>query len=345
MNTKRTHPDVGASKRAEMGAAALAGTSTPIRDCTTPSVAGQAFRVADFLSHGAENAVPMRHLKDLLHLDRRTVRLMIRKERYPFARIAKPAIFSPVMSASGTCAQNGLGTGPLRLLRWPMRLRRRISRGRQTLIDIFEECRERIPARRMAEGYGYHPNSSGFIPCPFHQGDRTASLKLYPGAKGWHCFGCNRGGSVIDFVAELFNLAPLEAVRKLNDDFRLALPLDRQQTPQERTEAVRSAAQRRELSDTYQLFEQWRENLVRQLNECFRLAHSTMKDVEAPADWDKLTEAQVLAIREQARVEYLSDALTSGEMSDIMAVYRERGLILRLVERILNPMPMSSGAA
>lgn len=42
---------------------------------------GQAFHVADFLSHGAENAVPMRHLCDLLHIPPRKVRLMIRRER------------------------------------------------------------------------------------------------------------------------------------------------------------------------------------------------------------------------------------------------------------------------
>lgn len=81
MNTKRTRPDVGASKRAEMGAAALTGASTPICDCTTPSLPGQAFRVADLLLHGRENAQPLKHLKGLLHTDGRTVRLAIRAER------------------------------------------------------------------------------------------------------------------------------------------------------------------------------------------------------------------------------------------------------------------------
>ena len=38
-------------------------------------------KVADFLSTGQQNAVPLKHLKDLLHLDGRTVRLMIRAER------------------------------------------------------------------------------------------------------------------------------------------------------------------------------------------------------------------------------------------------------------------------
>lgn len=38
-------------------------------------------KVVDFLSPGQQNAVPLKHLKDLLHLDGRKVRLMIRVER------------------------------------------------------------------------------------------------------------------------------------------------------------------------------------------------------------------------------------------------------------------------
>lgn len=49
--------------------------------------------------------------------------------------------------------------------------------------------------------YGYHANRSGFMCCPFH-GEREPSLKIYEKNGGWHCFGCGRGGSVVDFVME-----------------------------------------------------------------------------------------------------------------------------------------------
>lgn len=48
---------------------------------TTPTPQGQAVKVADFLSRGETNALPLRHLRDLLHLPARTIRLMIRAER------------------------------------------------------------------------------------------------------------------------------------------------------------------------------------------------------------------------------------------------------------------------
>lgn len=45
-------------------------------------------------------------------------------------------------------------------------------------------------------------------PLPGHE-DRTPSLQTYPEpADGWHCFGCGRGGTIIDFAAHLWGIAP-----------------------------------------------------------------------------------------------------------------------------------------
>lgn len=205
--------------------------------------------------------------------------------------------------------------------------------------DVFAEARRLVSAREVAEMNGFHPNRSGFICCPFHQ-ERTASLKLYQNGT-WHCFGCNRGGSSIDFMAALYGLTPLEAVRRLNDDFRLGLSLDK--IPDR--EMVKAAQHRREISDTYRLFEEWRDNMIRQLNACFRLAHVTMKSIKAPADLDRLTDAQALAIRQQAYVEHLADTLTGGTMADMMQIFRGREQIGRLCNQILRNTPMKSGAA
>lgn len=189
--------------------------------------------------------------------------------------------------------------------------------------------------------YGFQPNHAGFIPCPFHQGDRTASLKLYPGAKGWHCFGCNRGGSVVDFVAELFSLTPLDSVRKLNADFRLGLPVDKP-PDKDTVAAVRQRQQDQRFLDE---FMQWRDRMTKNLCDCFRLARLTMKEVQTPKDLDKLSAGQVLAIQWEAYLEYLSDMLISGTAEQQMEVFRERGRISRLVERILGNSCQKSKAA
>ena len=211
------------------------------------------------------------------------------------------------------------------------------------MIDVFDEARRLVSAREVAEMNGFHPNRSGFICCPLHH-EKTASLKLYQNGT-WHCFGCNRGGSSIDLVAQLYGLDALGAARRMNDDFHLALPLDRQQTPQERTEAARAAAKRRELSDTAKAFEAWRGTMLDKLTACFRLAHLTMKAIETPADSDRLTEGQAQAIHWQATIEYWADCLLSGDMAVQMDIFRDRKGVGARCDRILNLMQTKSGAA
>ena len=208
------------------------------------------------------------------------------------------------------------------------------------MVDIFKEVRERLNMEDVARHYGHEPNRAGFLCCPFHRGDRTASLKLYPGGRGWHCFGCNRGGSVIDFVALDLGLSPLDAVKRLNTDFALGLPIDRQQTPAERREAEQAAQRRREVADTYRAFEQWRTDTINRLNACFRGAHLLQI-----SSLDRLTKREALALREQATVEYFSDLLSFGTLAEQVAVFRDRKEVEILCNRILPSTPMKSDVA
>jgi len=59
--------------------------------------------------------------------------------------------------------------------------------------------------------------------CPFHVGDHTASLKIYKGTRGWSCFGCHRGGTVIDFVMLNEDKTFTEAVKTIDEDLHLHL--------------------------------------------------------------------------------------------------------------------------
>jgi DNA primase len=63
-----------------------------------------------------------------------------------------------------------------------------------------QTIRDTVDMDQILSIYGYRVKH-GFMVCPFH-GDTDASLKVYKGTGGWHCYGCGRGGSVIDFVME-----------------------------------------------------------------------------------------------------------------------------------------------
>ena len=50
--------------------------------------------------------------------------------------------------------------------------------------------------------------------CPFHS-EKTGSFSVSPGRQIYYCFGCKRGGSVINFIMEEENLPFPDAVRFL----------------------------------------------------------------------------------------------------------------------------------
>ena len=201
---------------------------------------------------------------------------------------------------------------------------------------IFDEVKERVTTEQAAEFYGYHLNRARYICCPFHN-EKTPSLKIYPGAGGWCCFGCHAGGSVIDFTAKLFSLDAIGAVRKLDADFNLHLPLDRPPNRDEREQAQH----RREITDTRRMFADWREQMLQQLNSAYREGFLALKD-KHPDAW---TDAEVLAVKWMAALEAWSDALDYGDMEAQMQIFRGRGEVERLCRQILNSTPEKSATA
>lgn len=65
--------------------------------------------------------------------------------------------------------------------------------------------------------YGLSPNRGGFISCPFHKGDREASMKIYQ--KDFHCFGCGANGDIFTFVMLMDSLTFREAFLKLGGNY------------------------------------------------------------------------------------------------------------------------------
>ena len=189
----------------------------------------------------------------------------------------------------------------------------------------FEEVKRLVTVPEAAEYYGFHPNRSGFISCPFHS-EKTPSLKLRPAS--WRCYGCGRSGTVIDFVGELFGLSPIDAVRRINEDFHLGLPLDRPPSSAEREEAKRS----RHLNDVYKTFQVWRERMLKDLNAACRVGWIALKDKTI----DTMTDAETLAVKWHDALESWAEALDAPDIETQMTVFRHRVGVERLCRQILN---------
>lgn len=80
-----------------------------------------------------------------------------------------------------------------------------------------EEIKAHYTMADIAGMYGLYPNRSGFCRCPFHDGDRQASMKLY--LKDFHCFGCGANGDIFTFVQMMDGLTFKEAYRQLGGTY------------------------------------------------------------------------------------------------------------------------------
>ena len=69
--------------------------------------------------------------------------------------------------------------------------------------------------------------------CPIHK-EKTPSLVVSPGKGIWKCFGCGRGGNLIDFVMEADGLGFREALEKIAKQHHIELPRREEPTDEER---------------------------------------------------------------------------------------------------------------
>ena len=65
----------------------------------------------------------------------------------------------------------------------------------------IDDLKEQYSMQDIVERYGFTLDRGGFIHCPFHQGDRTASLKVYKSS--FYCFGCSEHGDIFQFIMKM----------------------------------------------------------------------------------------------------------------------------------------------
>lgn len=191
------------------------------------------------------------------------------------------------------------------------------------MID-FRTIRSRITAQDAAEFYGAEFDRRGWVLCPFH-GDTHPSISFKNGR--FRCWSCGASGDALDYTARLFDLDSVQAAHKLDTDFHLGLsdtePYDAEAQQKDEARKATAAAHHR--------FEEWRELTMNRLNEVCRMAHTALKRLPGP-----LSAQECLALRYQARAEYLSEALEAGTPEEQAQLYRERKEMEKWTGQILR---------
>jgi len=93
---------------------------------------------------------------------------------------------------------------------------------------FIEELVERSDIVDVVSSYvrlGKKSGSNMFGLCPFHS-EKTPSFSVSPDKQIYHCFGCGKGGGVINFIMEVENLSFPEAVEFLAGKAGMQVPED-----------------------------------------------------------------------------------------------------------------------
>lgn len=95
--------------------------------------------------------------------------------------------------------------------------------------SFLEELAARNPIEEVVGQYVNLKRSGAnmFGLCPFH-GEKTASFSVAPDKGIYYCFGCHKGGSVINFEMEIEGLSYPDAVRALAKRVGMEVPEDEQ---------------------------------------------------------------------------------------------------------------------
>lgn len=127
-----------------------------------------------------------------------------------------------------------------------------------------EELKEKYSMRSVMEQYGFSPNRAGFISCPFHKGDRTASMKIYDDS--YYCFACGASGDIFTFVQKMDNISFREAFLSLggtyekgNFESRLARYHAQKRQDMRAKEEKELRKEKQENSDLIDIYREWLE--------------------------------------------------------------------------------------
>lgn len=133
-------------------------------------------------------------------------------------------------------------------------------------MDLFTQIKMAVSVKEAAEYYGLEVNRGNMVCCSFHA-DRTPSMKL--NEEYFYCFGCGAHGDVVALTAQLFDLPPAEAAKKLAADFGIAGQkpsiLAKLQRGKSQVEAERRCF--RVLGDYLQILQDWKAHCAPQSPE------------------------------------------------------------------------------
>lgn len=147
--------------------------------------------------------------------------------------------------------------------------------------------------------------------------------------KGFCCFACGAKGDVITFVADFFHLAPLEAAKKLTEDFQIPILTDKSK---QWNISKKKEKPKRTLYQIEQKFEEWERESIRILSDYLHLLEE-WKVIHAPKTPEEEWKAEFIeACQQTEKINYYLDLLVFGELQDRIEFLLDSGKDVKRIE-------------
>ena len=102
---------------------------------------------------------------------------------------------------------------------------RRKNSGKRIRSPFVQSVLDQIPIEgEIGKDVQLRRSSKKFVGlCPFHN-DTHPSFEVYPHTQSWFCYGCQKGGSLIDYVMYRDSVTPAEAIHRLCETYNIPQP-------------------------------------------------------------------------------------------------------------------------
>lgn len=192
-------------------------------------------------------------------------------------------------------------------------------------MNIFQEMKERVTARQVAERYGLKVSRNGMTRCLFHN-DKHPSMKI---DQNYYCFACGAKGDAVNYVAVLFGLSQFEAAKKINDDFSLGISIENTGIRRKQNSGVREKEKIPTKEERIQFVQKkiggWVKDAVNVLLRYLRWMEfwkEFYKPESMEAEWNPLF---VEALQNESKISYLVDMLMFGTDEEVLDFSRTDG--------------------
>jgi hypothetical protein len=175
----------------------------------------------------------------------------------------------------------------------------------------YESINDRLDITDVAELYGVSVNNKNKSLCPFHS-EKTASL-AYRDNK-FTCFGCGAHGDIVDFVSKLFGLSNVDAVKRLNADYKLGLDYT---APPDNTAILKRQRQKR----LEKQFRAWEIEAFKTICDYVKLLRQWRIEHKPVEPNQQLDEHFVQSLQNLSYAEYILNVFTFNPMADRLEFY------------------------